>query len=485
MKCASVGRLSQVLIAQTVASVLATGCATTSAAEAPAVETPEATAPADDVAPPTATTPAPAASPAPAPAPAAAAPTSPPQASSPERTADGIDDQNWLPRKDTAGYAAFADAQELLRRDPGAASQRFAAAAAASPGFYGAWFNAGVAAEMAGDVAAAEGHYRQALRVRPDHGPSLLNLATLLAGNGRTADADRLVADAVRASPSRPGPRVAAAMLALRQRDLAGAEREAREALGFDERNVPAMLVLAQVFRGQGRLDTARFAVDNALALEPGNALLHLERGHILVALNERQDALFAYERASRLRPTLAEALEPYGRLLLERGFAVEARAALEMLVKLRPKSGLAWLHLGNAQRANKAYPAADAAYRKALELDPALDEAHFNLGLLAIDNAVGDSDELVRLQKAVESLKLYQSRGRPDAATSARLNEYIEATEKRISREAKRRERDRKRQVEEAAKSAAPPAPADPAAATPAATATPTPAPAGAADDK
>jgi tetratricopeptide (TPR) repeat protein len=340
---------------------------------------------------------------------------------------------------------------------------------------------------MAGDVAAAEGHYRQALKVRPDHGPSLVNLATLLASGGRAADAERLVADTVKASPSRPGPRVAAAVIALRQRDLAGAEREAREALSLDERNVPAMLVLAQVFRGQGRLDTARFAVDNGLALEPGNALLHLERGHVLVALNERQEALFAYERAARLRPTLAEALEPYGRLLLERGFAVEARAALEMLVKLRPTSGLAWLHLGNAQRANKAYPAAEAAYRKALELDPALDEAHFNLGLLAIDNAVGDSDELVRLQKAVDSLKIYQSRGHPDAATKARLVEYIEATEKRISREAKRRERDRKRQADDAAKAAATPSAATPPpAATPApAVAPPTVPETGAADDK
>lgn len=481
-------RLSEGLTALTFASVVVTGCATAPVPETPAVETSKPEVPVADEPPP----PPPAAA-VPAPAPTPRGEPTPTASSAPERTADGIDDQNWMPRKDTPGYAAFTDANELLRRDPRAASQRFVAAASASPGFYGAWFNAGVAAEMAGDVAAAEGHYRQALGVRPDHGPSLVNLATLLAGNGRTNDAERLVADAVKASPARPGPRVAAAMLALRRRDLADAEREAREALGFDERNVPAMLVLTQVFRGQGRLDTARFAVDNALALEPGNALLHLERGHILVALNERQDALLAYERASRLRPTLAEALEPYGRLLLERGFAVEARAALDMLVKLRPRSGLAWLHLGNAQRANKDYPAADAAYRKALELDPALDEAHFNLGLLAIDNAVGDSDELVRLQKAVESFKLYQSRGRSDAATKARLNEYIEATEKRISREAKRRERDRKRQVDDAAKSAAPPAPdpsvpapaaAGPTAATPAAT-PPTPAPAGAADDK
>ena len=445
------------------------GCATASSPSVTTSTSDEAVvveAPAPDAAPAVATPPEAPAPPA-APAPSAAPTPVPPATVQPsvtssasERTAEGIDDQNWMPRADTAAYAALTAANELLRADPRAASARFAAAATSTPGFYGAWFNAGVAAELAGDRAAAEAHYREALRVRPDHGPTLVTLSTLWLTNGRTDEAERLVADATRQAPNRPGPHVAAAVLALRLRDLVGAEKAAREALSFDERNVAAMHVLAQVFRGQGRLDTARFAVENALALEPGNALLHLERGHILLAQNERREALLAYERASRLRPSLADALEPYGRLLLERGFVVEARSTLDALVKLRPGSGIAWLVLGNAQRAAKAYPDAAASYQKALELDPGLHEAHFNIGLLAIDNAVGDGDELVRLQKAVESLKTYQSKARPDVATQARLTEYIESTEKRISREAKRRERDRKRQADDAAKAQAQPSP-------------------------
>lgn len=387
-------------------------------------------------------------------------PGSVPPSGASERTADGIDDENWLPRPGTPGHTAFLDATEALRRDPLSAPARFAAAAAATPGFYAAWYNAGAAAEGVGDVAKAEAHYREALRLRPDHGPSLVNLSMLLSAKGRDDDAKRLIDDALRAAPQKAGPHVAAALRALRTRDLVDAEREAREAIKVDERSVPAMLVMAQVFRGQGRLDTARFAVENALALEPGNALLHLERGHVLLAQSDRTEALVAFERSARLRPTLAEALEPYGRLLLERGFAVEARATFEMLVRQQPKSGLAQLYLGNALRATKSYPAAEAAYNKALELDPDLDEVHFNMALLSIDNGVGDADELVRLQKGLEGLKRYQSRAQPDAATKARLAEYIESTEKRVGREQKRRERDRKRQADEATGAKAPDAP-------------------------
>ena len=400
----------------------------------------------------------------------AVAPTAPQPGS--QRTGDGIDDENWLPRKDTAAYRDFVAATETARRDSRAAVGQFVNAANASPGFYAAWFNAGAAAESSGDFAGAEQHYRQSLKVRPDYGPALVNLSALLSRSGRDADARRFIADALKAAPQKSGPHVAAAHYAFRARDLVTAEREAREAMEYDERNVPAMLIMAQVFRGQGRLDTARFAIDNALALEPGNGLLHVERGQVLLGLKDRKEALLAYERAARLRPGLADAVEPYGRLLLENGFANEARQVLESLVKLEPNSGRAWLLMGNALRATKQYPQADEAYRKALVLDPNLDDVHFNLGVLSIDNALAGEDELVRLEKGLASLKKYQSTGAGDAPTKARLAEYVDSTEKRISRESKKREREQKRKTDDSAKAAAPvptaPAPTIPGGAAP-----------------
>lgn len=466
---------------------LSVSCASTPESAPPVGDVPAAASPAPVNAPdPAAPTP-----PSPA-APAAPAETTPVVAASPpppksgDRTGDGIDDENWLPRKDTAAYASFVDAAATVRVDPRGAMNKFVAVASASPGFYAAWFNAGAAGEAAGDRVAAEQHYRQALKVRPDYGPALANLAVLLTATGRDADAQRLVDEALTKHGDTAGPHLAAAIRSLGSRDLVSAEREAREAVQKDERNVPAMLVMAQVFRAQGRLDTARFAVDNALALEPGNALLHVERGLILQAQGEPQEALFAFERAARLHPTLADALEPYGKLLLERGFAANALQVLRTLSQLRPKSGGAQLLLANALRATKDYGGAEAGYRRALELDQYLDEAHFNLGLLYIDNAVGGADELARLQRGVAELRTYESKARPDATTKARLAEYLDSTDKRIARETKRRERDQKRKAEDAKKAEAPaPAPAAPAPATTAPVAAPAPVPAGSADDK
>lgn len=400
--------------------------------------------------------PAPPTSPAGDPPPSAVAPaasSAPAGTARPDRTDDGIDDENWLPRKDTRGYSLFLTAVETARRDPRQAVGQFVDAAKASPGFYAAWFNAGASAEAVTDLASAESHYRKALEVRPDYGPALVNLAVLMDRTNREGAAKALVADALKKFPTRAGPHLAAGTRALRQRDLTTAESEAREAIKQDERNVAAMLLMAQVFRAEGRFDTARFAVDNALALEPGNALLHLERAQVLLGQKDRKEALFAAERAARLRPSLAEAQQLYGVLLLEHGLSSEAVDTFQRLAAMAPTSAKAQLNLGNALRAQKQYAQAEAAYTKALALNKDLDEVHFNLGLLYLDNVLPGVDELARLEKALAELTIYRDRGTPDAATKARLLEYIENADKLASRERKRREREQKRQASDAAK--------------------------------
>jgi Tfp pilus assembly protein PilF len=373
---------------------------------------------------------------------------------------DGIDDDNWLPKQGGA-RDTFLHAVEQARTDPAGAVPRFVEAAGKTTYFYAAWFNAGAAAEASGDVAMAEKYYRQALQVRPDYGPALANLAALLEKSGRGAEARRLVDEAIGRAPERAGPHLAAATLAWSKKDAATAEREALAAIKYDERNVGAMHLMAMIFRSQGRLDTARFALENALLVEPGNALLHLELGYVLLEQKDEKAAIVSFEKAARLRPTLLEAQDNYGVLLLRQGMAAEALKAFELVARLDPRSARGQLHLGNGLRAVRQYPQAEQAYRKALQLDASMSEALFNLGVLYIDNALPGMDEIARLQKGVASLKEFKAKSKPDGATLARLDDYIETTDKRIQRELKRRERDERRRKEDAAAAAAPAAPA------------------------
>src|SRR5439155_18423570 len=128
-----------------------------------------------------------------------------------------------------------------------------------------------------------------------------------------------------------------------------------------------------------------------------------------------------------------------------KQGLATEAVHAFSEAARLDPRSARAQLHLGNGYRAQKQYPQAEDAYRKALQIDPGLLEAHFNLGVLYIDNPLPGIDEVQRLQKGLAELRQYRQTAKPDAAVLARVDDYIDATDKRIQKEIKRRERDEK----------------------------------------
>lgn len=370
------------------------------------------------------------------------------------RSPDGIDDDNPLPTDgNSAAAQAYARAVAESRANPASAATAFAEAARLTNYFYAAWFNAAVSAERAGDRTQAEAYYREALSARPDYGPALVNLSMLLEGAGRPSEAKRLVDEALRAHGERAGPHLAAAWRAYRSGDLAAAEASALRAVRLDERMVPARYVMARVFQSQERYDTARFALENALELEPGNALLRLDLGHVLVKLDQGRSAMLEYGKAVQLRPELAEAQLSYGKLLLENGDPEAALSAVERGVALAAEDARARLVLGNALRANRRYADAVGAYQKSLELDSALMSAHFNLGCLYMDNPLEGVDELDQLKLAQEQFAIFAENNlNMDAKLQERVDEYVESVDKRIERIEKRRERDRQRKLIEEA---------------------------------
>lgn len=447
---------------------LVAGCASTKSAEGPSVPPEESAAPADPSAAPEGDAP-----PSPAPvesAPGAAEGTSaeapPPKDVEPlieakpaPTTSDGIDDDTPLPERGPA-RETFDRAVAEARQNPASAARLFAEAAGKTAYFYAAHYNAGAAYERAGDLANAERSYREALRIRPDYGYALTNLYLLLQRSGRASEADRLVDEALRSHGDRAGPHVAAAVRAYTKRDFATVETEALRAIRIDERQVTAMRLMAQVFYEQGRFGSARFALENALVLEPGNALLHLMLGHVLVRLNEEKKALESYGKAVQLRPELAEAQESYAILLKRNGDPERALTAFQKVAELRPTSAMAQLHLGNGYRAVRRYVEAEAAYKRALELDPNLHASHFNLGIMYLDNPIEGRDELDQLKAADAALKLFAEKAPSNAPERERLKEYLETTETQIRRLERRREREERqrliREAEEAEKAKA-----------------------------
>lgn len=187
----------------------------------------------------------------------------------------------------------------------------------------------------------------QALRVRPDHVPSLMLGAEIARAMGEPARAIPLLQRAAEAAPTAPEAR----FLLL------------RTLVELGEAPPPAVLdALAARFAGQaaawcelggafdraGRPALAERAFGHAVAADPDCPSAHLGRG---LALGRQHDA-------------------------------AGARVALERALALDPTAAAGWFALGLACQDLDDEPAAAAAYAAALEHRPDFAEAAVNLGI-------------------------------------------------------------------------------------------------------
>jgi Tfp pilus assembly protein PilF len=136
---------------------------------------------------------------------------------------------------------------------------------------------------------------------------------------------------------------------ALDRQDLAAAERAFRAGLSKDSGLVGAMLGLAEVARRRSQPKVYEEYLAKALAQAPDSPEVQVNWGRFKAA----QQQLDAAERAFR------------------------------KAVDLDPRHAPAWTNLGDFLYLHRARPAdAVAAYRRALELDPALAGTHYALGV-------------------------------------------------------------------------------------------------------
>ncbi len=148
---------------------------------------------------------------------------------------------------------------------------------------------------------------------------------------------------------------------------------------------------------------------DAVLAREPGSPAAHSVRGYLYESRNQVEEALAEYRQAGdhfaagrllaqnvRLKeaeqefqaalgadPQNDRAKADLGRLYLQDDQPEKALTLLQPLVKRYPRDAYAWADLGKAQSKLGAPEQAVQSLRKALELDPSLNQVHYQLAML------------------------------------------------------------------------------------------------------
>lgn len=187
---------------------------------------------------------------------------------------------------------------------------------------------------------------------------------------------------------------LARASTALARRDLGSAVDSCREVLATDPANPDALHLLGLALRQGGDVAAAADCLKRSVDLAPRRSDFRVNFGNLLRSNGRLRDAEEQYSIALELEPNSRIARLALARLLNEGGAHEAARAEAQVLVENDARDAEAWTALGQAQRALGDLVAAEASYRRALELKPGYGVARHNLGAL-----------LGELKRAEESL--------------------------------------------------------------------------------
>ena len=175
---------------------------------------------------------------------------------------------------------------------------------------------------------------------------------------------------------------LAAAIAELRAGRLADAERIARSVCDQAPNDARAFH-LAGVLAHQLKRGDAAALLGRAVAIDPGLAEAHNDRGAILAAGGALAEALSCFEQAVKLKPGYAEARNNLGRALRSVGRLDEAAAQFGHVLAAAPGSPLVHFELATVLELTADIAGAEAHYRKAAGLRADFLDAHLRLAVL------------------------------------------------------------------------------------------------------
>lgn len=237
-----------------------------------------------------------------------------------------------------------------------------------------------VAAHQRGDFSGAEVRYRKVLRDTPAHADATHFLGLLAHQTGHDDAALELLERAIALGPGSHLYRHNLAGVLQGLGRHAEAERRYREALSLKPDYAEAVIGLAKTCEAQGRSAEALELYDQALQLAPRNHAAWLGRGGVLAVRVQRNRALDCYRQARALAEHDSQQLQRVGLAFHSVDAHAEARACFEAALALQPdfveahnSLGITLGDMGDLQRA-------EAEYREALRLKPDQVSAYYNL---------------------------------------------------------------------------------------------------------
>lgn len=250
------------------------------------------------------------------------------------------------------------------------------------------------------DFEAARVHLEAALAMEPEHPRSLVMQAELALDRREAAQARQRFEILLERYPDVAVLRNSHALALEMLGDVAGAERELREAIRLNDRAPGPFINLGRLLAANGQHEDAVTVFGQAIARDDREPDGWLGRGLSHTALGAHEEARADLERSAALAPNDAEPLLALGDALRNQGNVEEAVTVYRRAIAREDADAASWLKLGNALVLASQPEDAVGAFEEALERAPMLAAAHNGLGA-ALMHAGRTDDAVPALERA------------------------------------------------------------------------------------
>ncbi len=265
------------------------------------------------------------------------------------------------------------------------ACECYRAAVNLASGYATAHLNLGIGLETIGNLDEACQSYRAALAIDPADVFANYNLGRQLFSRNAIAEAQPLLQRAIAGNADFVDARVVLARLLENNGDLDGAAVELEQALRVRPDYFGALSNYADLLMKLRRPDDAIAALRRAVAAQPADSEANYKLAYLLAEAGKGDEAERFAQQAVRSNPNFANARALLVNLYLARGSLADAATQAEAALKLRPQ----WLDLlfdyGLILKRIARQAEAEAAFRRAIEIDATYVRAYQMLGAVLI----------------------------------------------------------------------------------------------------
>lgn len=233
-----------------------------------------------------------------------------------------------------------------------------------------------------------------------------------LLAQGRRDEAVATLRQLIQSDPRNADARLLLGSVLMEAGQRAESITQLKEAVRLLPESAEAHNALGEAYNAFGEPSAARPEFARAVELDPKHAQAQANLGDVLAQQNEPDAAIPHLDAAIRLFGAKSDAAYPHyvrGKIFLDRQDAAKAAAEFDRATELRPDLAEAWSDLGNARKLLADDAGALAAFRRAVALNTEDAVARYRLGAALLDSgsphqAVEQLEAAVRLDPRDQS---------------------------------------------------------------------------------